>query len=136
MYEAIQQRMADYEKEILRKLGEMEQEGLRGQQAPPLRNANKARKIKNRGQEPTRQAFYRMSGVDGAQIDAIGVETVEVILSEYGPDLRCFPTEKQFVSHATLAPHVPKSGGRPLKRKSATAPVAGWPMCCAWQHSR
>lgn len=127
MYEAIQQRMADYEKEILRKLGEMEQEGLRGQQAPPLRNANKARKIKNRGQEPTRQAFYRMSGVDGAQIDAIGVETVEVILSEYGPDLRCFPTEKQFVSHATLAPHVPKSGGRPLKKKkrySASGRVA------------
>ena len=64
-----------------------------------------------------------MSGVDVTQIDAIGVETVEVVLSEYGPDLSRFPTEKQFVSHATLAPR----GGKPLKRKkrnSASTRVA------------
>ena len=68
-----------------------------------------------------------MSGVDVTQIDAIGVETVEVVLSEYGPDLSRFPTEKQFVSHATLAPRVAKSGGKPLKRKkrnSASTRVA------------
>jgi transposase len=58
-----------------------------------------------------------MSGVDLTPIDAIGVETVEVVLSEYGPDLSRFPTEKQFVSHVTLAPHVPKSGGKPVKKK-------------------
>jgi len=38
-----------------------------------------------------RQALYRMSGVDITQIDALGVETVEVVLSEYGPDLSRFP---------------------------------------------
>ena len=41
-----------------------------------------------------REAFYRMSGVDITEIDAIGVETVEVVLTEYGPDLSRFPTEK------------------------------------------
>src|SRR5258708_443523 len=68
-----------------------------------------------------------MSGVDLTGIDAIGVETVEVVLSEYGPDLSRFPTEKQFVSHATLAPRVRKSGGKPLKHKkrnSASTRVA------------
>ena len=40
-----------------------------------------------------RQAWYRMSGVDLTGIDAIGVETIQVVLTEYGPDLRCFPTE-------------------------------------------
>jgi transposase len=45
------------------------------------------------------------------------METVEVALSEYGPDLSRLPTEKQFVSHVTLAPHVPKSGGKPVKKK-------------------
>jgi transposase len=46
------------------------------------------------------------------------VETIEVVLSEYGPDLSRFPTEKQFVSHVTLAPHVPtSSGGKPLRKK-------------------
>ncbi len=127
MYDAIQERMAAYEKEILRKLGEMEQEEQRGQEAPALKNANKARKIKSRGQEPIRQGLFRMSGVDGTQIDAIGVETMEVILSEYGPDLSRFPSEKEFVAHATLAPHVPKSGGKPLKKKkrhSASGRVA------------
>jgi transposase len=127
MYDAIMERIAAYEKEIQRKLGEMEAEGRPGQTAPPLNNANKARGIKRRGQEPMRQALYRMSGVDATQIDAIGVEAVEVILSEYGPDLSRFPTEKQFVSHATLVPCVPKSGGKPLKKKrrhSASTRVA------------
>jgi transposase len=64
-----------------------------------------------------REAFYRMSGVDITEIDAIGVETVEVVLTEYGPDLSRFPTEKQFIAHARLAPRRPTSGGKPLKKK-------------------
>src|SRR5215471_8865940 len=127
MYDAVQERIAAYEQEILRKLGEMEREEQRGQTAPPLNNTNKARAIKNRGQEPRRQALYRMSGVDITQIDALAVETVEVVLSEYGPDLSRFPTEKQFVSHVTLAPRVAKSGGKPVKKKkrnSASTRVA------------
>ena len=99
-----------YEQEILKKLATMEIEEYPGGVVPPVKNLEKAKAIKKRGQEPMRQALYRMSGVDVTQIDAIGVETVEVVLSKYGPDLSRFPTEKQFVSHATLAPRVPKSG--------------------------
>jgi len=127
MYEAVEERIAAYEKEILRKLGEMEPEQKRGQTPPPLNHANKAKMIKQRGQEAKREALYRMSGVDILQIDAIGVETVEVVLSEYGADLSRFPTEKQFVSHVTLAPRVAQSGGKPLpkkKRHSASTRVA------------
>jgi transposase len=102
MYDAIQDRIPAYEKEILRKLGEMEREEQRGQTAPSLQNGNKANAIKSRGQEPKRQALYRMTGVDITHIDVIGVETVEVVLSEYGPDLSRFPTERQFVSHVTF----------------------------------
>jgi|ERR1700677_2876918 transposase len=57
-----------------------------------------------------------MSGVHATQIDAIGVETIEVVLSEYGPDLSRFPGE-QFVAHTTLAPHGAKTGGKPIKKK-------------------
>ncbi|HYA78783.1 MAG TPA: IS110 family transposase, partial [Candidatus Bathyarchaeia archaeon] len=127
MYDAVQERIAAYEKEILRKLGDMEREQPHEPTAPALQNASKARTIKNRGQEAKRQALYRMSGVDMTQIDAIGVETVEVVLSEYGSDLSRFPTEQQFVSHITLAPRVPKSGGkvvRKKKRNSASTRVA------------
>jgi transposase len=127
MYDTIQERIADYEKEILRKLGEMEQDQCRGQAAPEVKNPEKARAIRKRGQEPMREALYRMSGMDLTEIDAIGVETVQVVLTEYGPDLSCFPTEKQFISHATLAPHRPTSGGKPVqkkKRNSASTRVA------------
>ena len=117
MYDNIQERITDYEKEILRKLAEMEREECRGQEVPPLANPQKARLIRKRGGEPMRQALYRMSGVDLTGIDAIGVETVQVVLSEYGPDLSRFPTEKQFVKHVTLAPHKPTSAGKPIKKK-------------------
>jgi hypothetical protein len=136
MYDAVQERIAAYEREILRQLGEMEEPEHRGQTAPPLNNAHKAKAIKKRGQEPKRQALYRMSGVDITQIDAIGVETVEVVLSEYGADLSRFPTEKEFVAHATLAPHVPSSGGKPLKRKKRNSAVRGLQPLCAWQRFR
>jgi len=127
MYDAIQQRIAAYDKEILRKLTAMTPTERRRGTAPPVKSPQKANAIKTRGQEPMRQALYRMSGVDMTQIDAIGVATVEVVLSEYGADLSRFPTEKEFVSHTTLAPRVPKSGGKPVKKKkrnSASTRVA------------
>lgn len=126
MYEAVEERIAAYEKEILGKLEKMEKKGQGGQTAPPLKNTNKAKKIRKRGEGPKREALYRMSGVDLTQIDAVGVETVEVVLSEYGPDLSRFPTEKHFVSHVTLAPHISRSGKsvKKKKRNSASTRVA------------
>ena len=56
-----------------------------------VNNLHKGRAIKKRGEEPMRQALYRMSGVDLTCIDAIGVETVQVVISEYGPTLSDFP---------------------------------------------
>ena len=127
MYDAIEQRIADYDGEILRLLNSMTPEQRRQQSAPALKNQPKMRSLRKRGQEPARQALYRMSGVDMTQIDAVGVETVQIVLSEYGPDLSRFPTEKHFISHATLAPRVPKSGNKPIrkkKRNSASTRVA------------
>lgn len=117
MYDAIQQRIAEYEREILRKLATIERQPFREQPVPPVNNRQKGKAIQQRGEEPLRQALYRVSGVDLTSIDAIGVETVQVVLSEYGPDLSRFPTEKEFVSHVTLAPRRPTSGGKPVRKK-------------------
>jgi transposase len=117
MYDAIAERVAAYEKEILRRLAELEREGCKGTAAPKLKNGNKAKMIRQRGEEPMRQAFYRMSGMDLTAIDGVAVGVVEVVLTEYGSDLSCFPTEKHFVSHTTLAPKTAVSGGKPLKKK-------------------
>ena len=106
MYEAIQRGIGDYDREILRKLSTMQAEEFREQPMPKVKNPQKAKAIKKRGEEPMREALYRMSGVDLTSIDSIGVETVQVVLSEYGPDLSRFPTEKEFVSHLTLAPRI------------------------------
>jgi transposase len=128
MYDAIQQRMVEYDREILRQLGAMQRQDLGDQPPPAVKNPQKAKAIRKRGEEPMRQALYRMSGVDMTSIDAIGVETVQVVLSEYGPDLSRFATEKEFVSHLTLSPHRPTSGGKPLKKKrkhTASTRVAG-----------
>src|SRR5258708_30468162 len=105
----------------------MERAECHGQEPPKLNNPQKAKAIQKRGEEPLRHALYRISGVDLTGIDAIGVETVQVVLSEYGADLTRFPLEKQFVSHVTLAPHKAMSGGKPVKKKkrgSASSRVA------------
>jgi transposase len=122
MYEAIQERIAEYERELLRRMAEMERAETRGQEAPKLSNLRKGRKILAEGDEPMRQALYRISGVDLATIDAVGVGTIQIVMSEYGPDLSRFPTEKHFVSHLTLAPRQSVSGGKPVgKKRKGTA---------------
>jgi len=57
----------------------MQREELREQPAPQVKNPQKAKAIKKRGEEPLREALFRMSGVDMTSIDAIGVETVQVV---------------------------------------------------------
>src|SRR6516225_6806793 len=57
MYEAIQERIQDYERAILEKLREMEREECRGEEPPELKNKQKAKAIRQRGQEPLRQAL-------------------------------------------------------------------------------
>ena len=117
MHDAITETIQAYAREILRHLEAMARADGPGDQAPPPKNPAKATAIKKRGEDPLRHALYRMSGVDLTTIDALGVETVSVVLSEYGPNLTQFPSEKHFVSHVRLAPHTPITGGKPMKKK-------------------
>ena len=117
MYDAIAERIAAYDKEILRRLAQLERAECQGTQAPKLKNVNKAKMIRQRGEETMRQALYRMSAADLTAIDGVGVGVVEIVMTEYGTDLSCFPTEKHFVSHMTLAPKQAMSGGKRLKKK-------------------
>jgi transposase len=117
MYEAIEEQIGEYDREILRRLDEMQREELRNQGPPAVRNAQKAKSIRKRGEESMREALFRMSGADLTSIDLLGVETVQVVLSEYGADLSRFPTEKQFVQHIRLAPYTPSTGGKVMKKK-------------------
>jgi transposase len=117
MYDAITARLAAYDQEIQRQLTHMAPPDRRDATAPPPTTPTKAKAMKTRGHDPLRHALYRMSGVDLTSIDALGVETVSVVLSEYGPDLSRFPSEKQFVAHMRLAPYRPISGGKVVTHK-------------------
>ena len=136
MYDAVEERIAAYEKEILRKLGDMEREEQRGQTAPPLQNANKAKAIKNRGQEPCQcgKALYRMSGVGCNphrcyrewKRSGSGAQRIWPRFKSLSHGV------KQFVSHVTLAPHVPTSGGKAAEEEeSVTVRAPVWPSAFA-----
>lgn len=55
----------------------MQPDARRDSAVPAVKNPQKARAIRKLGQEPMREALYRMSGVDLTCIDAIGVGTVQ-----------------------------------------------------------
>jgi len=117
MYDSAVRQIAVYEEEIQRRMREITPAGRRDLPAPPLAKLEKRKTMKKRDQEGKRQALYRAMGVDLTTIDGIGVETVEVILSEYGTEVSKFQTEGEFVKHVGLAPQRPVSGGKVLKNK-------------------
>jgi transposase len=116
MYDLIEQRIADYQCEIQRLADSLRCEQADRSPLEPVRNKQKEKSIKKRGQEPMRQVLHGMTGVDLTTIDTIGVETAEVVLAEYGRDLSKFPAEKQFLKHVRLAPRQAISGGKSLRK--------------------
>ena len=117
MFDSATRQITVYEEEIQRRMQEITPAGRQNLKAPPLAKREKRKAMKRRDQEDKRQALYRAVGVDLTTIDGIGVETVEVILSEYGTEMSKFQTEREFVKHVGLAPHRPVSGGKVLKGK-------------------
>ena len=118
MYDNATSQIAVYEKEIQRRMQAITPGERKDVEAPPLGKPEKRKTMKRRGQEGKRQEMYRVLGADLTTIDGIGVETVEVIMSEYGTEMSKFPTEREFVKHVGLAPHRSVSGGKVLKNKS------------------
>jgi transposase len=117
LYDFIQARKDEYDQEILQALKKLEQASLNQQEVPDLTRPEKMKSMNKRGQQPVREALYRMSGTDLTTIDGIGVETAETVLSEIGTDLSSFPTEHHFVSYLKLSPKLAISGGKPIAGK-------------------
>jgi len=116
-YDFLSEQIAQYEQEIERRLQELTPLERPHLTVPPLANREKRQTMQKRHQEAKRRVRYRMIGADLTAIDGIGVETAEVFVSEYGPDLSKFATEGEFVKHIGLAPHRPVSGGKVLKKR-------------------
>ena len=65
-----------------------------------------------------RAALYPKLGVDLTAIEGIGVLTELVFLTEVGPDLSRFPSEKHFASWLGLCPDQRISGGKVLSSRT------------------
>jgi transposase len=68
--------------------------------------------------EDMRPWLYAKFGVDLTAIEGIGITTALVMLTEVGPDLSKFPTEKHFCSWLGLCPDNRISGGKVLSSRT------------------
>jgi len=119
MYDHVCAGIAEYEAEIQRVLADLQPPEHRSLDVPEVKNKNKRKNFRARGQEPMREALFRLTGNDMTAIDGIGVDTAETVLSELGADLSCFPSENHFVSYLKLSPKLAISGGKPIPSKRA-----------------
>jgi transposase len=115
--------ITDYDTEILAYIESLQPPEANDSPVPPPATKAKARALVKRGQEPLRQALYRMCGIDLTTIDGIGVDIAAVVISELGSDLSSFTDEGRFVSYLRLAPNISISAGKkvPGKFKAVTS---------------
>lgn len=118
LYDTFQKSIADCDTELQKHMARFErkepQAGLDG-------DGPQKRKTKKRNNEPAfdlRAEVHRIYGVDLTRIDGIEAMTAQTILSECGPDLSQFPTERHFASWLGLCPNNQITGGKIQKRRS------------------
>ena len=83
------------------------------QPLPPRKEGRPACKDQMSGQD-MREVLYRKFGTDLTAIEGIGVSTALVVLTEVGPNVDGFKTEKHFCSWLGLCPDNRISGGKVL----------------------
>jgi transposase len=130
MYDQLCMVIDDYDKEIITYIATLHPEEAKDTFAPPPTSRNKAKNIVKLGQEPLRQALYRLCGFDLTTIDGIGVDTASILVSELGSQFAMFPDEKHFVSYLRLSPNLSISAGKkvPNKHKASTCTRIGSAM--------
>jgi transposase len=84
---------------------------------PARKEGRAASKDKLVGQD-MRQPLYEKIGVDLTAIEGIGIGTALVILTEVGPDMSRFSSEKKFASWLGLCPDNRISGGKVLSSRT------------------
>ncbi len=80
--------------------------------------ANRKRKQASEPDYDLRRYLYQICGVDLTQIDGIGPNLAQAIISEIGTDMSQWLTVKHFCSWLGLSPEHEKSGGKILKSRT------------------
>ena len=117
LYDAIEELVGSYEARLLEAIEAMQPPERRDEPVPAHPNPNKEKELRNRGQQLARTAFWRLTGIDLTRIDGIRGGAAKVIITEVGPNLSAFPSERHFVSWLRLCPRISISGGKPVKKR-------------------
>jgi len=117
LYDKLNEMIEIYQQKIAELMQKMEPDDRRDQSPPEHPNPTKAKEIRKRGEEETREVLWRFSGCDLTRIHGISTGTALTALTEVGFDLGDFPSEKHFVSWLRLAPQRSVSGGKVLKKR-------------------
>lgn len=83
---------------------------------PPKPRRQKRRK--NQANFDLSTSLYQMTGVDLTQIDGFDALTAQTILTEIGPDVSSWRTEKHFTSWLGLCPNNMITGGKIRRRRT------------------
>jgi transposase len=118
LYHIYEARIQACEQEMLKATAALpDRVDLTVQPLPPRKHGRSACHDKMAG-EDMRPYLYQKFGVDLTAIEGIGVTTALVVLTEVGPDLSKFPSEKHFCSWLGLCPDNRISGGKVLSSRT------------------
>lgn len=121
LYHAYEAKISDCDQQIVGEVAKLpDRVDVRVKPLPARKQGRPASKDQMHDQD-MRAGLYPKLGVDLTAIEGIGVLTELVILTEVGPDLSRFPSEKHFASWLGLCPDRRISGGKVLS--SRTRPV-------------
>jgi transposase len=118
LYGAYEEKINECDEQIVRETTALaDQVDAQTQPLPPRKAGRPACLDRMQGQD-MRQVLYRKFGTDLTAIESIGVATALVVLTEVGPELSGFKTEKHFCSWLGLCPDNRISGGRVLSSRT------------------
>jgi transposase len=116
-YDVLSEEVALYDTKLLEELKALQPAERKDATVPPHPNPIKESVLRRKGDQDLRQELWRSAGTDLTRIDGISPRTAALILTEVGPDLSRFPTEKHFVSWLRLCPNTATSGGKRVRRR-------------------
>jgi transposase len=118
LHQTYEQKISACDEQIAGAIAQLPDKVDPGQKPLPARKAGRKPHLDQMAGQDLRLELYRKSAVDLTAIEGIGVLTGLILLTEVGPDLGRFPTEKHFCSWLGLCPDNRISGGKVLSSRT------------------
>ena len=118
LYHTYEEKINACDQEIVRATAQLPDKVDPSRQPLPARKEGRKPFLDRMAGQDMREILYRKNGVDLTVIEGIGALTTLVLLTEVGPDVSRFRTEKQFCSWLGLCPDNRISGGKVLSSRT------------------